>query len=528
MKKWSVVIVLAVAQFVMVLDGTVMNVSISTVVKDLGTTVASLQAAITFYTLTMAALMLIGAKLCSKWGLMKAFTIGSVIYGIGSLITALSPGIASLFLGWSIIEGLGAVLVIPAVAALIAVSYKGKDRVIAYTIIGGISGVAAAAGPLIGGFMTTYLSWRYVFGIEFVIMIFVLLSSRKFKVTEKPDKSPIDIPSAILSSVGLIMLVYGMLQSKTWGWIAPISKPTIFGQEIAPFGISIVAFLIIAGIITLKLFYDRQIKLMDAKKDPLLDVTLFRIPELRSGLLVLMSQYVVTAATFFIVPIYLQMVIGLDALQTGIRILPLSAALIIFSMLGSKLIQKYSPKQIVIYGQIMLLAGAITLLAAIDPELTGYAFSIAMIFVGAGLGLLASQIGNINMSAVSVDKASQVGGMSGTFQNLGSSLGTALIGSILVVALTSGFIANISQSTLPTDMKNYITEHSQTGVAIIPVQELSQYALSKGLSQTEATEITDIYKTSQLQGLKESIFYLVAIAALSLLLSRKLPSKILS
>lgn len=476
----------------------------------------------------MAALMLIGAKLCSKWGLMRAFTIGSVIYGIGSLITAFSPSVTTLFLGWSVIEGLGAVLVIPAIASLIAVSYKGKDRVVAYTIIGGISGVAAAAGPLIGGFMTTYLSWRYVFGAEFVIMIFVLLFSRKFKVTEKLNKLPIDIPSALLSSTGLIMLVYGMLQSKTWGWITPISKPVVFGQEIAPFGISIVAFLIIAGIVILKLFYDRQVKLMDNKKDPLLDVTLFRIPELRSGMLVLMSQYVVTAAIFFIVPIYLQMIIGLNALDTGIRILPLSFSLIVFSVLGSKLIKNYSPKQIVIYGQIMLLAGAIMLLAAIDPELNGYAFSIAMVFVGAGLGLLASQIGNINMSAVSVDKASQVGGISGTFQNLGSSLGTALIGSILVVALTSGFIANINQSNLPTDMKNYITDNSKTGVAIVPVQALSQYATSKGLDETEASEITDIYKTSQLQSLKESIFYLVAIAALSLLLSRKIPNKILA
>lgn len=374
----------------MVLDGTVMNVSISTVVKDLGTTVASLQAAITFYTLTMAALMLIGAKLCSKWGLMRAFTIGSVVYGIGSLITAFSPNVGTLFLGWSIVEGLGAVLVIPAIAALIAVSYKGKDRVIAYTIIGGISGVAAAAGPLIGGFMTTYLSWRYVFGFEFIIMIFVLLSSRKFKATSKPDKSPIDIPSAILSATGLGMLVFGMLQSKVWGWVTPIAKPEIFGQEIAPFGISIVAFLIVIGIIILKMFYDRQVKLEESRKNPLLEVSLFKVPELRSGLLVIMSQYVITAAIFFIVPIYLQMVIGLDALQTGIRILPLSAALIIFSALGSRLIQKYSPKQIVIFGQLMLLAGSVTLLAAIDPELTGYAFSIAMIFVGAGLGLLAS------------------------------------------------------------------------------------------------------------------------------------------
>jgi len=528
MKKWSVVIILAVAQFVMVLDGTVMNVSISTVVKDLGTSVGSLQAAITFYTLTMAALMLIGAKLCGKWGLMRAFTIGCVIYGIGSLITALSPNIFSLFMGWSIIEGLGAVLVIPAVASLIAVTYKGKDRVIAYTIIGGISGVAAAAGPLIGGFLTTYLSWRYVFAAEFVIMAFILLSSRKFKTGTKPTSTKLDIPSSILSATGLVMLVYGMLQSKEWGWVTPISKPEIFGQVIAPFGVSIVAFMIIIGIIILKLFYDRQNKLEAENKDPLLEVSLFKIPELRSGLFVLMSQYVTTAAIFFIVPIYLQMIIGLNALDTGIKILPLSFALIISSIFGSKLIRKYSPKQIIIAGQLMLLAGSITLLAAIDPKLTGPAFSIAMLFVGAGLGLLASQIGNVNMSSVSVDKASQIGGMSGTFQNLGSSLGTALIGSILVVALTSGFVNNIDQSNLPTDVKTYISQQSKTGVAIVPVKQVSQFATSKGLNQQESTNIANIYEESQLQGLKKAIFYLVAIAMLSLLLSRKIPNKILA
>ena len=147
MKKWSVIAILCLAQFVMVLDSTVMNVSISAVVKDLGTTVSGLQTAITFYTLTMAAFMLIGAKLCAKLGLLRAFAIGSVIYGLGSLITGMSQNITQLFIGWSVIEGLGAVLVIPAIASLVAVNYKGKDRVVAFALIGGISGAAAAAGP---------------------------------------------------------------------------------------------------------------------------------------------------------------------------------------------------------------------------------------------------------------------------------------------------------------------------------------------------------------------------------------------
>ena len=215
MKKWYAVIVLAFAQFVMVLDSTVMNVSIMTVVKDLDTTVNAMQSAIAFYTLTMAALMLIGAKLCARLGLLKAFAIGSIIYGIGSTITAFSQNFAMLFVGWSVIEGIGAVLVIPAIAALVATNYQGKDRVTAYAIIGGISGAAAAAGPLIGGFMTTYLSWRYVFACEVVIMIGVILASKPLKSLAANRSIKIDFWSAVLSSTGLVILVFAFLQSKT-------------------------------------------------------------------------------------------------------------------------------------------------------------------------------------------------------------------------------------------------------------------------------------------------------------------------
>ena len=181
MKNWPVIAILGSAQFVMVLDGTVMNVSISTVVEDLDTTVDAMQAAITFYTLTMAAFMLLGAKLGDVWGRRRAFVIGSIVYAIGSLTTALSPNVVVLFLGWSIIEGLGAVLVIPAIAALIADNYEGHARVAAYAIIGAASGAAVAAGPLIGGFMTTYLSWRYVFVAEVVIMAGVVLFARRIE-----------------------------------------------------------------------------------------------------------------------------------------------------------------------------------------------------------------------------------------------------------------------------------------------------------------------------------------------------------
>ena len=301
MTKWRVVIILGAAQFVMVLDGTVMNVSISTVVVDLDTTVAAMQGAITFYTLTMAAMMLLGAKLGDVWGRRRAFVIGSCVYALGSLTTAVSPNIQILFLGWSFLEGLGAVLVIPAIAALIADNYSGSARITAYAIIGAVSGAAVAAGPLIGGFVTTYLDWRYVFVAEVAIMAVIVACSRMVTDATVRQRVHIDLTSVLLSAVGLVFVVFGMLQSKTWGWTEPLDSPTIGDVTIAPLGISLTAWLIVAGGAVIAAFVMRQRSLVESGRAPLVHVEMFGIRQLRSGLAVLGAQYAITAGLFFMV-----------------------------------------------------------------------------------------------------------------------------------------------------------------------------------------------------------------------------------
>ena len=238
MRKWLPLIILAAAQFIMVLDSSVMNVSISQIVADLNTTVTGVQSAITMYTLVMAAFMLVGAKLGDILGRDRAFGLGLAVYGLGSLITALSPNLTVLLIGWSGIEGLGAVLVIPAIAALIAANYEGKERGFAYGMIGGAAGAAIAAGPLIGGYVTTTWSWRYVFVGEVVVVIAVLVVHRRMKRAPKPEHAPkLDYGGAVLSAVGLGLIVFGILKSSSWGWIKPIAAPTIGGTELTPFGV---------------------------------------------------------------------------------------------------------------------------------------------------------------------------------------------------------------------------------------------------------------------------------------------------
>src|SRR5881398_3283820 len=291
MRKWLPLMILASAQFIMVLDSSVMNVSISQIVADLDTTVTGVQSAITMYTLVMAAFMLVGAKLGDILGRDRAFGLGLAVYGLGSLITALSPNLTVLLIGWSGIEGL---------AALTAANYEGKARAFAYSMIGGAAGAAIAAGPLIGGYVTTTWTWRYVFVGEVVVVIGVLIVHRMMKRAPKPLTPPkLDYGGAALSAVALGLIVFGILKSSTWGWIKPIDAPTIGGHEITPLGFSLVPFLIVGGFVVLGCFLAWEERRDRLGKSALINRALVKIETLRAGLSSLCAQQLIVMGTFF-------------------------------------------------------------------------------------------------------------------------------------------------------------------------------------------------------------------------------------
>ena len=322
------------------------------------------------------------------------------------------------------------------------------------------------------------------------------------------------------------MVVFGMLQSKVWGWVSPRTVPQIAGVNVAPFGISIVSYLILFGLMVLYLFYRRQQKLEASGGYPLFKVSLLKIKQLRSGIGVLFAQYFVIGSIFFILPVYLQMTLGYDALQTGLKMLPMSIGLVIFSMVGARLANAHSPKRIIRIGQILLIVGVVTLLGSIDVTLQNIFFAVGMFIGGAAIGLLASQVGNVTMSSVDSQDSSEVGGVQGVFQNLGSSFGTALIGSVMVAVLTTTFISQVQSSSLQPQIKQYVQSQSTVGVAIVPVSELQTYATKQGLSPAEVTEATNDYAYSQVTALRQSLFALAVVSILALLLSRNIPNKI--
>ncbi len=511
----------------MVLDSSVMNVSISQIVEDLDTNIQGVQLAITAYTLVMAALMLAGAKLGDILGRDRTFAIGLAIYGLGSGITAISPNLGVLLFGWSLIEGIGAALVVPAIVSLIAATYSGKERALAFGIVGGVAGAAVAAGPLIGGWVTTELSWRYVFAGEVVIVIAILLLRRhlvRAPATEHPPK--LDVVGVLLSAAGLGFVVFGILKSSEWGLVAPRGAMTIGGTEITPFGFSVVPFLILIGGGFLAAFTLWEERRERNGLDVLLDRKLLRIPQLRAGLLTLMMQQLILLGTFFVMPVYLQVVLGLDAFETGKRLFPMSVTMFAAAMLGPRLAAGFAPKRVAQAGLLALVLASILLLGTIDVELSETDFAIALAVFGVGAGLLLSQLGNVIMSSVDPSKTNEAGGLQGTAQNLGASLGTALIGAVLIAALTSGFVSRVEDNpAIPQAARDRIAQAAEKGIPVVPVDDVEKAATDAGLSVEQAKAVAGDYGEAQLQGLKRAIGAVAAFALLSLWFTRQLPGR---
>jgi EmrB/QacA subfamily drug resistance transporter len=519
--------IFASAQFVMVLDSSVMNVSISQIVKDLDTTIQGVQLAITAYTLVMAALMLAGAKLGDILGRSRTFALGLAIYGLGSLTTALSPNLTVLLIGWSLIEGLGAALVVPAIVSLIAATYSGRQRATAFGIVGGVAGAAIAAGPLIGGWFTTELSWRYVFAGETLIVMAILLLRRRLQAAPAVEHPPkLDVVGVALSSLGLGFAVFGILKSSEWGLIEPRGALTIGGEEITPFGFSAVPFLILAGLGFIAAFVMWEERRERKGLDTLLDRSLLKIKQLRAGLSTLAMQQLILLGTFFVLPVYLQVVLGLDAFESGKRLFPMSVSMFIAAMLGPRLAAGFAPKRVAQVGLLALVAASVFLLGTIDVELRETGFALALTLFGIGAGLLLSQLGNVIMSSVEAAKINEAGGLQGTAQNLGASLGTALIGAVLIAALTNGFVSKVEDNPAITPpVRERVTQIAQKGIPVVPVDDIEQAALDEGVPSNEAKAIADDYGDAQLQGLKRALLAVAIFALLSLWFTRGLPGR---
>jgi EmrB/QacA subfamily drug resistance transporter len=519
--KRGVLAVLAAAQFLMVLDQAVMNVAISQLVADFDTTVTTIQAVIALYALVMAGLMLTGGKLGDLLGRKRAFKIGLCIYGVGSALTAVAWNVPSLVLGWSVLEGIGAALVLPAMVALVAANFEGQERAVAYGVLGGVAGAGIAVGPILGGWVTSEFTWRLVFAGEVIVVVGILLGTRMIR--EAPGEkaqSGLDWVGSALSAAGLSLVVLGVLQASNWGWLHPRSSP------VEPFGFSLTPFVIAAGGALLALFVIWERRREERGEDPLLHLRLLRLPSLRGGLWMLLAQNLILMGIFFTVPLFLQIVQGLDALETGVRMLPASAGLFASALLGSRLAKRFPARTLVRVGIAIVFVAVLLLLGTIDPELDNALFLLGMGVLGVGMGLIVSQLGNVVQSAVSDRDRSEAGGLQNTAQQLGSSLGTAFLGAVVLTGLLTSFSTNVdSNPRISDEVQAQVQTRLSSGGSFVASSEVEAAAKKAGLGGGEVSELVSDYEEAQLEALKTALLFAAFLVLASFFATRNLPAR---
>ena len=512
-------LILASAQFLMALDSSVMNVSIATVAKDVGTTVTGIQLAITLYTLVMAAFMITGGKIGQIFGRKRVFMIGCVVYGCGSAVTALSPTLPFLIVGWSVLEGLGAALILPAVVALVATNFGPSERPRAYGLVASAAAIAVAVGPLIGGLCTTYLSWRWVFAGEVVFVLVLLVLSRRMADSPPEPGVKLDPIGTILSAAGLGMVVFGIIRSGTWGFVQPKTGAPQW------LGASPVIWLILGGAVVLTLFMLWESRRLQRGRAALIRPSMLQVPGLQAGLISFFFQYLIQAGLFFVIPLFLSVALGLSAVATGVRLLPLSIALLGAAVGVPRLFPSASPRRIVRIGFGLLALGAIVLVVALDAGSGPEVVTWPLILAGLGIGSLASQLGSVTVSSVPTSQSGEVGGIQNTVTNLGASIGTALAGTILIAVLTTTFLGTVANDpAVPKEMSSQAQVQLSAGIPFVSDADLGATLQKAGVPPDTSQAIVNDNASARINGLRAALAVLALLALLGLALTRRLPT----
>jgi MFS family permease len=476
----------------------------------------------------MAASMITGGKVGDLLGRRRALRVGLVVYAAGSGLTALSPNVVVLFLGWSVLEGLGAALIMPTVTALVAGNFTGQHRAKAYGLIAASAAVAVAAGPIIGGFVTASFSWRWIFAAEVVIAFGIMAGSARIPDVAVEQRPKLDGVGALLSAAGLVLIVLGVLQSSAWGWVQPRVAD---GSEATPqfAGISLSAWLILGGVALLWLLVEWLDQRKSRARTPLFDPDLLESRQLRSGLSVLLVQYFISSGAFFTVPLFLSIVLGLDAFETGIRMLPLSLALILVAPAVPHFAPQASPRRVARLGLLLLLVAAVLLAALLgqagaDAGVT----TVPFLLMGAGLGLLASQLGNVIVSSQPVERSGEVGGLQYTAQNLGASLGTALVGAVVIGALSTQLLVGITDSPEVRDpVKEAAAIQLEAGVEFVSDAQLEAALEETPLTPAEQEAVVSANAEARIVALQLGMLAVALVALLGLLGTTRLPARAL-
>jgi EmrB/QacA subfamily drug resistance transporter len=519
-RRWITLAIIIISAFIVVLDNTVLNVAIPTILREFHTTLPSLEWVITGYALTFATLLIIGGRLGDVYGHRRVFVIGAGLFGVGSLLASISHSVGMLIVGEALIEGIGASLMLPATLAILSGTFHGRERATAFATWGATAGVAAASGPVVGGFLTNFYSWRWAFRINVIIAPLAMLGAMLFmRRSDRGERRiKIDLPGAALIAVGMFTLVFALSEGTIYGWITPLKDFSIAGNVVWPAtrAISVIPFMTAFSIGALACFWFVEQAKERHHGDPLFEFAYLRFRTYRygllSGLILSMGQLGIS----FVLPVFLQNGRHISVWHNGLWVLPSGLFVIVGAQVGGRLINRFGTIQVVRSGLMIYELGLLVMLHAISLHMSVWDLLPGLAFYGLGIGFALAQLTNVVLSEIPPDGSGVASGANTTVRQVGSALGVAVIGSLLTVQTVNHAISRIKDSALPVAFKT---------AAVSGVHTLgANYAPAPGLSRANAAVIRSAVENGVTSGTRLALLFAFAVVAIGIVVSFLIPN----
>jgi MFS family permease len=522
---WGPAIAVSLSMFIAVIDSTLMNVALPAIVSDLDTTVPVVQGAIAVYSLVMAALMLPGSRLPSMYGLRRLMQGSLVVYAIGSLLAAVSWSPLVLYLGWSAVEGAAAAVLMPLTFTVLVVTYDGNDRAKALGLLAGVNATGAAIGPILGGALTTFASWRWGFALEVVIVVVALVFVRYVSVAPLTQgRDSLDLGGTALSIVGATSLVVGLLLAGKFGWLVATRPFVAFGVQFNPFGTSPAVWIIGLGVLAFAAFGQYELRLERAGGEPLIQMAMLSNRGFTAGSLTFGVRSLVMGGFIFVIPVYLQSGLGYTAFEAGLAMLPFSIGTLVVSTVSAGWRAYVSPKTLVQIGIVLMGVGLLLLFEGTTPDQTVRSMALSMAVIGVGVGVLMPQLVNMTLSAVSQAHTSEASGVLNATGMLGYALGTAIVGAFLLEQFYRGVIDGVFRAG---DVTISVARRDELALALQAASETATEATRKEfltrLTPAERELLGDVFETAMVDAQRATLLLLVFFVSLTLVVSVFLP-----
>ncbi len=518
-RRWFTLAIVVLAVLIVALDTTVLNVAIPTILRDLHTTLPSLQWVITGYSLTFASLLIIGGRLADLFGARRMFVTGAALFAVGSLLASLAQSVPVLIFGEAIIEGIGASLMMPATLGILSSTFRGHERATAFAIWGATAGAAVALGPLIGGFLTTNYSWRWSFRINLVVIpiaiIGAMLVMRRSPTTS--DRESIDFPGALLVASGMFLLVFSLSEGSRYGWWRPLDDFSLAGSRVWPAsrGISVAPVTIVLALVVLGVFYAVERHKERVNADPLFEFGLLRHLSFRYGLLTTMVLALGQLGFLFVLPVFLQDGLHLSAVDNGLWLLPSGISIIVGTQIGVWLTRHISVTFVVRIGLVLEALGLVAMVLAVSPQLTFWSLLPGLVLFGIGIGFAGSQLTNVILSEIPNDRSGAASGANTTIRQLGAALGIATIGGLLTSKTISVVLGSVRASSLPAALK-------QTAASGLRADGVN-FRAPAGTTLSDVAELRHLLEGAVASGTRTALLFATVVVALGALVSLLIP-----